>query len=149
MEEQTAALRLSLDTTMQQTVEVALNFTPNNSTLPSEILDAIAIHIRLTLYRLSGQIFSEGFSVGLACATPPDARDMKTQLPKVLGGCFLWIPPAEFGAVLKETSLSIRQSGVKLSGLHKQPFPKKFIFSCRDIHVPTDGSKWKSLPAFP
>ncbi|KZR99048.1 Uncharacterized protein APZ42_005255, partial [Daphnia magna] len=47
VEEQTAALRLSLDTTMQQTVEVALNFTPNNTTLPSEILDAIANHIRL------------------------------------------------------------------------------------------------------
>ncbi|XP_045027944.1 uncharacterized protein LOC116934230 [Daphnia magna] len=47
VEEQTAALRLSLDTTMQQTVEVALNFTPNNTTLPSEILEAIANHIRL------------------------------------------------------------------------------------------------------
>ena len=47
VEEQTAALRLSLDITMQQTVEVALNFTPNNTTLPSEILDAIANHIRL------------------------------------------------------------------------------------------------------
>ncbi|EFX64919.1 hypothetical protein DAPPUDRAFT_117723 [Daphnia pulex] len=47
VEEQTAALRLLLDTTMQQTVEVALNFTPNDTTLPSEILDAIANHIRL------------------------------------------------------------------------------------------------------
>ncbi|KAK4006415.1 hypothetical protein OUZ56_011568 [Daphnia magna] len=42
-----AALRLSLDITMLQTVEVALNFTSNNTTLPSEILDAIADHIRL------------------------------------------------------------------------------------------------------
>jgi hypothetical protein len=32
---------------MQQAVEVASNFTPNNTSLPSEILGAIANHIRL------------------------------------------------------------------------------------------------------
>ncbi len=47
----------------------------------------------LTLYRLSGQNFSDGFSVGLAGATPPDASDVKTQLPEVLGGCF-FVDPA-------------------------------------------------------
>ena len=46
-EEQTAALHPSLDTTMQQTVEVTLNLPPNNTTLPSEILEVIANHIRL------------------------------------------------------------------------------------------------------
>jgi hypothetical protein len=45
--EHIAALRLSQDTTMQQAVEVASNFTPNNTSLPSEILGAIANHIRL------------------------------------------------------------------------------------------------------
>jgi hypothetical protein len=47
----------------------------------------------LTLYRLSGQTDSDGFSVGLAGATPPDARDTETQLPEVLGGCF-FVDPA-------------------------------------------------------
>ena len=41
---------------------------------------------------------------------------------------FFWIPPTEFCTISKETSLSIRQSGIKVSGLHKQSFPKKFFF---------------------
>ncbi len=47
VEEHIAALHLCQDTTMQQAVEVASNFTPNNTSLPSEILGAIANHIRL------------------------------------------------------------------------------------------------------
>jgi hypothetical protein len=84
-------------------------------------------NLLLTLYRLSGQNFSDSFSVGLAGATQPDASDVKTQLPEVLGGCF-FVMTTEFGTVLKEECMSVRQLGVKVSGLHKQPFPKKLIF---------------------
>ena len=42
-------------------------------------------------YRLSGQIVFDGFSVGLAGATPSDARDPKDQLSEVPDGCFFFI----------------------------------------------------------
>jgi len=57
------------------------------------LLNSNNSNLYLTLYRLSGQNFSDGFSVGLAGATPPDASDVKTQLPEVLGGCF-FVDPA-------------------------------------------------------
>lgn len=47
LEEQTAALRLSLDTSMQQVVEITLDIAPTDELTPDEILDAIAAHIRL------------------------------------------------------------------------------------------------------
>jgi len=45
---------------------------------------------------MSGQTVFDGLSVDLAGATPPDTRYLKSQLPEVLVGCFLWIPRAPF-----------------------------------------------------
>ena len=44
--EQTAALRMTLDPSMQQVVEVALNISPTTHFTPDEILDQIADYVR-------------------------------------------------------------------------------------------------------
>ena len=44
--EQTAALRMTLDPSMQQVVEVALNILPTTHLTPDEILDQIADYVR-------------------------------------------------------------------------------------------------------
>jgi len=66
-------IKPNLDSIQAKAIRVCLGL-PRATASEALRMEGSEMALSLTLYRLSGQIFSDGCSVGLARATPPDTR---------------------------------------------------------------------------
>ena len=93
----------------------------------------------LTLYRLSGQIVFDDFSVGLANATPSDARHLRSQLPEVLGDCFFVDSVYRIWRRLNGSKFFHSKVADSKANPIQRVILVIFRFSDRDISSPTGG----------